>query len=263
MQSKTPDPFEFSVRTKVLGRIPSQAERDAEIAASPNGEFFTHWLDAKVDAKAIKQFPKVVESADDERPIQQFLQKNPSLLIRHLGGGHGRWVIPQKRLGSEFVSDFIIGDAHSLGHEWFLVELESPRAKAFNRSGDPSKQLAHAIRQIEDWRVWLTKNLDYAGRKRTESGLGLAEIHPDLAGYIIIGRRDEGEEKNRSRLRQYMRKHNVEIHSYDWLMDSAGGRVDWFGTALAQEERRLAQKGKTRRGMRSPPRDSKGSGVFE
>jgi Domain of unknown function (DUF4263) len=89
-----------------------------------------------------------LQTATVEREVQSVLEEYPILLARALGGGHGRWVIPQKRLGAECVPDFIIGARSSLGYEWTLVELESPRGRMFKRNGDPSKELSHAIRQI-------------------------------------------------------------------------------------------------------------------
>ena len=35
------------------------------------------------------------------------------------------------------------------------------------RNGDPSHALSHAMRQILDWRSWLTANIDYARRSET------------------------------------------------------------------------------------------------
>jgi hypothetical protein len=48
------------------------------------------------------------------------LEEHPVLLVRALGGGQGRWVIPQKALGAEYEPDFIIGEKSSLGYEWTL-----------------------------------------------------------------------------------------------------------------------------------------------
>ena len=79
-----------------------------------------------------------LQTATVEREVQSVLEDYPILLARALGGGHGRWVIPQKRLGGECVPDFIIGAKSSLGYEWTLIELESPRGRMFKRNGDPS-----------------------------------------------------------------------------------------------------------------------------
>lgn len=61
------------------------------------------WLDITLDELAL--FVTVLADAQDEKPMQRHLESNPRLLVQHLRGGHGRWVIPQKRLGSEYVPD--------------------------------------------------------------------------------------------------------------------------------------------------------------
>lgn len=102
--------------------------------------------------------------------MQNFFELNPLLLIQHLSGGHGRWVVPGFRLGSEYICDFIIGEKSSVGYEWQVVELENPHTTMFNKNGDPSKALTHAIRQITDWRSWLERNQNYASRPKKEGG---------------------------------------------------------------------------------------------
>src|SRR6266851_10069983 len=89
----------------------------------PLKDFFVWWDEIHQDD--VVRLREALDSASREEDIQQFLQDNPKFLIQHLGGGHGRWVIPKKRLG-EYVTDFMIGDKHSFGHEWQAVELESP-----------------------------------------------------------------------------------------------------------------------------------------
>jgi hypothetical protein len=220
---------------------PSRAEMKRQVSQHPLGDFFA-WHDEITDVD-VDALTRAINQARSERPIQAFLQRKPALLVRHLGGGHGRWVIPQKRLGAEHVSDFLIGDSHSFGHDWCAVELESPTAKLFNKRGDPSAALTHALRQIQDWRIWLTKNLDYAMRSRSERGLGLTDIHPRLGGYIILGRRADSKDENNALRRQIMRDNDVEIHTYDWLIDAASGDVGWFTTEFGKKERQaLRQK---------------------
>ena len=167
-----------------------------------------------------------MDQARKECDLQRYLEANPFLLIQHLGGGHGRWVIPQKRLGAEHVPDFIIGDRHSFGFEWQVVEIENPSAKVFTKSGDPSKTLSHAIRQITDWRSWLKLNQNYASRRREENGLGLVNIDSDVKGLIIIGRRDTIDPSTNERRRQLCSDLRIDIHSYDWLVGTLEGRVE-------------------------------------
>ena len=89
----------------------------------------------------------------------------------------------------------------------------------FRQNGDPSQALSHAIRQIMDWRSWLTVNLDYARSSRASNGLGLDDIGPNSPGLILLGRRGP-EVVTKDRRRQYGRELNIRIHSIDWLFNN-------------------------------------------
>lgn len=195
-----------------------------EVKKSPLGEFFV-WWDA-ITQEDVDDFNKAIDSATNEQDIQAFLEKNPLFLIQHFGGGGGRWVIPKKRLGAEYITDFVVGDKYSFGFEWQALELESPKARMFNKNGDPSRYLNHAIRQIQDWRAWLKRNIDYASRPEDQKGLGLTEINGNVQGLIIIGRRTYVNPSTNERRRQMCEDLNIQIHTYDYMVDVAQGSVD-------------------------------------
>lgn len=192
--------------------------KEESIANETYKECFVWWLE--VTRRHATGFEKCLANASREEDVQKYLEKNPMVLIQHLGGGHGRWVIPKKRLGSEFVTDFIIGQRNSNGYDWQAVELESPNARMFTKAGDPTARLTHAIRQIHDWRAWLAKNQNYAARATSEHGLGLTGISPNLSGLILIGRR-ENSDHVLERRKQMMFENNIELHSFDFLADNA------------------------------------------
>ena len=73
------------------------------IASDPLGAHFVWWDD--LNRRHITRFKAALDSADREQDLKTFLERNPMLLVQHLGGGHGRWVIPHKRLGAEHVTD--------------------------------------------------------------------------------------------------------------------------------------------------------------
>ncbi len=187
-------------------------------------EHFVWW--DNITNLQLKEFAERLDSATKEQELQAFLEKHPNLLIQHLGGGHGRWVIPKKRLGSEHVTDFIIGERHSYGFEWQAVELESPRAKLFTKNGDISRTLNHAIRQITDWRTWLKRNQDYASRTRESNGLGLIDIDGTVKGLILLGREREINPHTNERRRQLVADLSIEIHTYDWILRGVCGRAE-------------------------------------
>lgn len=204
-----------------------RSESRFQLAARPEPDYLPEhfvWWDS-IGGEDVDALQAALDSATRESDMQTYLEAHPHMLIQHLGGGHGRWVIPQKRLGAEFVPDFVIGQRDSMGFEWQIVELESPIARLFTKKGDPTQALTHAIRQITDWRTWLTPNQGYAARPREKSGLGLTDISNRAPGLIIIGRRSSLDAATHERRRQMCAQTQIAIHTYDWLMSAARGRL--------------------------------------
>jgi hypothetical protein len=186
-------------------------------------ELFVLW--EEVTPEDIAEFEDALNAARDEADMQRFLEDHPCMLLQLISGGRGAWVIPQKRLGSEHVTDFLIAQKASGGFVWYAVELERPQARMFNKNGDQSAALTHALRQISDWREWLSRNRDYAVRPREQSGLGLIDIDPELGGLLIIGRDSNLDESTTARRRRLARNYRVEIETYDWMLSQARERL--------------------------------------
>lgn len=190
------------------------ATRDDFLKTLPLREFF---VDRGSAAEGRRALARILDAAG-ERDLQRVIEQHPRLLVHNLSAQMG-WVIPQKRLGSEHVTDFLIAEKLSPGFYWQAVEIESPKAPLFTKSGDPSRQLTHAIRQIHDWRAWITSNQAYASRPKGESGLGLQDISPRLPGLILIGRRGATNPATNARRREMMADLRIEIRTYDSLLD--------------------------------------------
>ena len=186
---------------------------------------FVSW--DEITSDEVAAFESALDGARDEHDMQRFLEAHPRMLIQHLVAGRSAWIIPKKRLGSEHETDFVIVQKASDDFVWHAVELERPQARIFNRNGDPSAALTHALRQISDWRDWLSENRDYAARPRERSGLGLIGIDPELEGLIIIGRDAELDQRATSpRRRRLERTHRIRIETYDWLLSQANERLE-------------------------------------
>jgi hypothetical protein len=170
--------------------------------------------------EAVRTFEECLKEAADENPLQMLLEEQPALLVQLLHAAP-RFVLPRHRLGAEFVPDFIIGTDSSDGYNWLVVELESPRLSFFTKAGNPRAQLAHAIRQIQDWRAWLHRNQNYAARIRAESGLGLTDITGNVPGVILMGRRALLDAATNARRRQMRSDLNIGLHTYDHLLEAA------------------------------------------
>lgn len=98
---------------------------------------YAEWLLPSVEEinRLADELEKVIREAGDERPVQEFFERNRGLLVQLVRGGHGRWVFPKPRLGSEHVLDFMICEKDSGGYHWHLIELENPNYKALTKKG--------------------------------------------------------------------------------------------------------------------------------
>jgi hypothetical protein len=180
-----------------------------------------YWELSHKDVLALRE---VIDKAADERPIQQHLAENPRLLANTLSGGHGRWVRPQVRLGSQYVADFCIADGDSSGLSWELVELESPTKAMFKADGELADRARHGIHQIHSRRQWLGENLDYA-RKEPPSGCGLPDIRPKAWGVVLIDRRANLDDGTAWHRKQIFEDQSISLHTYDWLLDALWARA--------------------------------------
>jgi Shedu protein SduA, C-terminal len=198
--------------------------RSGAVAFDELADGFVWWDD--ITAEDVASYRSVLAAADDEQPLQKHLARHPLLLVQHLHGGHGRWVLSKKRLGSQYVTDFVIGQRSSSGFEWQFVELQSPQARLFVEStGRQSKQLDEGLRQINEWRRWLADNRDYARRSRSHNGLGLVDVSADDPGLVLIGRDAHLTALDRERRRQLDTQLHIRIRTYDWLVREAEARL--------------------------------------
>ena len=193
----------------IISRIRPLAECDGE----------TLWPDNQVDFLNVKlawvrKLKVVIEEAADEKPIQKYLEQRPALLGQLLGGGHGRWVFPRRKLGTEYEADFVLCERDSGGFHWKLVELENPNHRPLNGKGSRSGKLAVPLRQIDEWRAWLREHVAYARNQYK-----FTDIDAEFQGIIVIGRRTMLEAKHRQRYRELSRDPLLTVMSYDRLVE--------------------------------------------
>lgn len=164
-------------------------------------------------ARTIDEFERFLCDSPDERPLQTFLASCPSLLSPLVPAGGDIWCFDRPRLGSEFVPDFLLATITSVGFRWAMVELESPNEKPLTKAGLPSKKLAEALKQVRDWRAWLSDNVAYA-----RGELGLKDIDANSPAYVVIGRRASLDPKQIKTYRS-MSTEGTTVMSYDRLLD--------------------------------------------
>ncbi|SCB28325.1 protein of unknown function [Bradyrhizobium yuanmingense] len=163
--------------------------------------------------QTVDDFERVLDDAADERPLQTFLASFPVLLAALAQPGGKIWCLDRPRLGSEFVPDFLLATVTSIGFQWTMIELESPAERPLTRAGLPAKKLAEALKQVRDWRTWLTDNVGYA-----RGELGLKDIDSACAAFVVIGRR-AGLDPKQIKTYRALSADGVTVMSYDRLLE--------------------------------------------
>lgn len=177
----------------------------------------------------IAELEAVITAAKDERPIQKFIEDNGHL-ITSLLGGRERYCLPQKRLGGEYIPDFIIGDVDSLGVRWVLIELETPRSGIYLKNGlELDEKARKGVKQVIEWRNWLSRNISYARQRRSDNGLGLFDIREKAEAVVLVGRRALMPKTKDAQRHEYRQSNNIQIHTYDWLLEKLRGAIHHLG----------------------------------
>jgi len=169
--------------------------------------------DREPAAEIVDDFERVLGDSRDERSLQSFLAAFPVVLGPLAPPGGALWCLDRPRLGSEFVPDFLLASATSVGFRWTMVELESPTERALTRAGLPARKLAEALKQVRDWRTWITDNVAYA-----RSELGLRDIEANCPAIIVIGRRN-GLDSKQARTYRALSSAETTVMTYDRLLD--------------------------------------------
>jgi len=210
--------------SRMYRQVHKRLERDGwidrrERAKKRAPELLPYWVEYdRASNEEVEAFKSLLREATKEEEIQQFLKERPILLLDSIIGHRGCICIPKQNL-NKHVTDFLIAWIDSMGFWWLGVELENPRAQMFTKLGDQTKELTHAIGQIQDWRIWLSKNADFARRPIADGGYSLIDIEEQLPSHIFIGRRKEQKYDNPARRRQIYKDSRIEIHPYDWLLE--------------------------------------------
>lgn len=182
-----------------------------------------------------------------ERAAAAYLRKNPRVLYWTFcsASGHDRFVFFEFPLGSQYVADAVILNSYSGAWEAFFIEFEPAGDATFTKAGTPTKRLAGAFRQVDDWRMYIEQNADsvrrdfvrWAGKydrlgysdgrsPSNYSGDRLADPRSViLYKYaVIIGRSSRTPQETRSLAGRHAKHHFVDVVSYDRFLRLAERR---------------------------------------
>jgi hypothetical protein len=101
------------------------------------------------------KFEALLNDAEREEDLQTFLKENPMVLHPTAE------VIPKKKLGEDFITDFVLVTPSDQGATYTLVEIEKSSHPVLVKDNSLSSQTNHAIKQTRDWDIWLEQNKAY------------------------------------------------------------------------------------------------------
>lgn len=194
------------------------------------------------------QLRNILQNDKSERSIAPFLKEHPDLLYWTFckTGGHRNYVLHEFPLGNQHKADFVVLHSYSGTWEVHFIELEPIRDAVFTKDRRPSKKLSIAIRQIDDWRLYIDLNkaalkqdLVRWAKKRDILDTPKPDKEPcNYAGdylsdpssfvgfhyYIIIGMRADLTKEKRELKSRFRNDHRIHIGSYDRFIDTADVR---------------------------------------
>ena len=166
-------------------------------------------------------FEALLNDAQKEEELQIFIRENPMMLHPTAD------LIPKKKLGEDFITDFVLVTPSDQGPIYTLVEIEKSSHPILLKDNSLSPQTNHAIKQTRDWDVWLEGNKAYLQRKLPgfETPLYL----------VVIGRGNTLDDTAKAYLRSYNRDwKNIELLTYDDVLVRFNGVVKALEAAISR-----------------------------
>jgi hypothetical protein len=158
------------------------------------------------------KFEALLNDAEREEDLQIFLKENPMVLHPTAE------VIPKKKLGEDFITDFVLVTPSDQGSTYTLVEIEKSSHPVLVKDNSLSSQTNHAIKQTRDWDIWLEQNKAYLQNK--------------LPGFetpkymVVIGRGTSLDATAKAYLRSYNRDwKNIELLTFDDVLVRFNGVI--------------------------------------
>lgn len=111
-------------------------------------------------APELYELCELLAKSPGEEDLQKFLERNPGFLTSLVGTPDNAdlAVLFKPPVGTQYRADFCVLQAHQGGSLAHLLEIETSHDPLFNQNGTPSRRLAYALKQIEDWRIWINNN---------------------------------------------------------------------------------------------------------
>ncbi len=182
------------------------------------------------DLKKVEHDLEKAFKNNSEVQLLDILKKN-SFLFYHLYS-RKKGIQPnfaELSFADEMRCDFAWLNDNSDGPEWVLIEIEKPKMRLFNKNGDPSAELNHAIEQVKSWDRYFKDN--HGEKKRIFGAVSRFRF------ILVAGTREDWQQEQAIKWRAYHNEENkIEIRSCDIFVDSLKFAQNHFGDLWSFEE---------------------------
>jgi hypothetical protein len=210
-------------------------------------------------AKELFEFCEILATEPPEEILQSFLEHNPGFLTGITGtiDNTDLAVLYKPRIGSRYIADFCVLQSFQGGSVANLIEIETSHEPIYTKNGKPARRLSDALKQVEDWRLWIDQNQVHFAKELINSAKALspfgdhvpngrgfrtkdaAELEwnwksfggfdqPYFSYTILAGRWSKLENENKARIiaRNRQGERDVSIYTYEQLARVSNYRLD-------------------------------------
>lgn len=136
-------------------------------------------------------------------------------------GHHEAYIYPEKELGSEYRTDYMLVGRNSIGYHIVLVEFEDVNSPlVLKKRNDYAESVRKGITQLSDWKRWIDINRDYFLKS-----FNIDKLYNNVASWsynycLVVGRRKNETELYNELRSQSIHENHINIISYDRLADN-------------------------------------------
>jgi hypothetical protein len=178
------------------------------------------------------EWQRILNSAENERDIQNFLEKHPCLIpgAFNMKGKSGHYPFPDAVISQPpltgvgvKIPDFMWLSTNSLEFEPVVIEIESPKKKWFTSVGRPTSDFTEAQNQLAQWRAWFEEpENQLTFYKNFEIPQLLRDRKLRVSCVLIYGRRNEYENNTQlNKVRAQLARQDEHLMSFDRFTPSA------------------------------------------
>lgn len=142
-------------------------------------------------------FSNVIYTAKNELEIQRYIKQNRkwfipgSIFLDYNFGHHDAYLFPEQQLGNKYAADYMLLGKNSDGYNIVLVEFEKANTEyLLTTSNVESESVRKGLTQIQDWKRWIERNLDFFLRDIELSQKGIDVPVYRIYYYLVVSRRD-------------------------------------------------------------------------